>query len=320
MIDHDQLDNIIEELGPFIKKTNNVYAPIGDPVDYITITLNNKLRIFLIDDQDSNISSALMYVGIGSKDNPPNLEGLAHYLEHMLFMGSDLYPGGTFVQGEISKYGGYTNAFTANDSTQYFFSVGDNFLDLLKIFSRFFVKPLFDTKWVEKEVNAVNSEHNKNIGSDAWRLMNISRTFYDDGINNRFSTGSRDTLLGSILVNNDPEMLRDHLIKFYDDSYSSDNMVLFISHKIDDESINLISKMFEEVPLKCTTVKNETVHLTPHLTPTNNEIDIIRVKTVNKDHGLTIGWLLKGSSHYVDGVNIVSYDVLSNILNPGRDR
>jgi len=105
------------------------------------LNLKNKLQIFVIGDDDSNISSAVMYVGVGSRDNPKDLDGLAHYLEHMLFMGSDEYPGGTYFQNSVSKYGGMTNAFTTDESTQYYFSVSENFMELLKIFSRFFIKP-----------------------------------------------------------------------------------------------------------------------------------------------------------------------------------
>lgn len=306
-----QLEKIIEELQPFIKETNNVYLPIGAPNDYIKIILKNKMQIFIVNDQDSSISSAVMYVGVGSDDNPSDLDGLAHYLEHMLFMGSDMYPGSTYFQNQVSTHGGYTNAFTTNESTQYYFSVGNNFLNLLKIFSRFFVHPLFDVKWVDKEVNAVDSEHKKNIGSDGWRLMNVAKKFFVDDINNRFSTGSRETLINSDSVNGNPKILRDRLVEFYNTHYSSDNMILYISHKIDNDTLKQITAMFEMVPIK-NTVKRENVAKVKY---TDNAMEVLKVKTVNEEHSISIGWLLNGSCRYVNGVCVDAYSILTYILN-----
>lgn len=310
---NNKLHKVIEELQPFIKHNNNVYSPISDPVDYIEIILKNKLRIFMMDDKESNISSALMYVGVGSKDNPKDIPGLAHFLEHMLFMGSDTYPGSTYFQSQISKYGGFTNAFTADESTQYFFSTSDNFLGLLEIFSRFFVRPLFDVNWVNKEVNAVDSEHKKNIGSDAWRIMNVAKNFYIDNVNNQFSTGSLETLLRSTSINNDPDILRKRLIEFYDTHYSSDSMVLFLFHRINDDTINEITRMFELVPL---ITKN--LFITKNIDAkirTTNKIELITVKSVSEEHNISIKWLLNGSSRYVDNMSVDAYDIMSYILN-----
>lgn len=298
----------LADLQPYIKHDDNVYSPLNDKFKYFYTVLKNKLKIFVVTDDESFTSSAVMYVGVGSSDNPKDIDGLAHYLEHMLFMGSDKYPGGTYFQNQVSKYGGTTNAFTTEVSTQYFFSATDNFIELLNIFSRFFVKPLFSVEYVEKEVKAVDSEHKKNIGTDGWRLMNVSKNFYNEE-NNRFSTGTEETLLGS--VNNDPNILRQKLIEFYDRYYSSDEMILFISHKMIGNDMQKIESMFEQIPLRKTVpkIRKAQVKLT------NDSFEMIKVKTVTEDHCLSIKWLLKGSSEFVNGVSVDSYDILSYILN-----
>lgn len=305
---YNQLDKIIDELKPYIKKENDVYSSRNDQMIYYKFNLKNKLQIFLIDDSGSNISSALMYVSVGSNDNPKDLEGLAHYLEHMLFMGSDLYPGGTYFQNSVSKHGGMTNAFTTDESTQYYFTVSDNFMDILKVFSRFFIKPSFDVEWVEKEVNAVDSEHNKNIGSDSWRLMHVAKNFYTDEINNRFTTGTKRSLIGA--VNDDANLLRDRLIKFYESHYSSDRMLLFISHKLEASTIQQLNDMFEDVPLRKTTILDRIAKVKD----THRKFETIIVKTVNETNCISIGWLLNGSYDYVNGACNDSYDILSYIF------
>src|SRR5438874_616911 len=96
------IQNILNQLSADIKVVNGVYVPINDKLNYRITTLTNKLQIFFVQNKDSNISSASMIVRVGNIDNPPDINGMAHYLEHMLFMGSDKYPGGTYFQNQVA--------------------------------------------------------------------------------------------------------------------------------------------------------------------------------------------------------------------------
>ncbi len=58
-------------------------------------------------------------VNVGSFNDPPNRQGLAHFLEHMIFMGSTKYPGENDFSAHISANGGYTNAYTEFEYTNY---------------------------------------------------------------------------------------------------------------------------------------------------------------------------------------------------------
>lgn len=304
------MDDILDKFSSHIKQNHGVYVPINDNLNYRIITLKNKLQIFFVETKDSNISSATMYVGVGNIDNPHDIEGMAHYLEHMLFMGSDEYPGGTHFQNQVSNKGGSTNAYTTDNHTQYYFNASEGFADLLKIFSRFFIKPLFDLKYVEKEVSAVDSEHKKNIGSDGWRTMNLSGKFFIDGINDRFSTGTRDTLLGRS-VESDPNVLRTRLVEFYEKYYSADRMVLFISHKqLTDQLIEEVSQMFKDVPLHTTIHTDDTARVMI----TDRSYELIKIKTVNENNYLTVKWLVEGSDKFKDNLCETGYDVVSHIL------
>jgi hypothetical protein len=57
-------------------------------------------------------AAAAMAVGVGSFCDPPEMQGLSHYLEHMLFMGSDKFPDENEYDSFLSKHGGSSNAFT----------------------------------------------------------------------------------------------------------------------------------------------------------------------------------------------------------------
>lgn len=304
------MDNILQKLKDHIKEVNGIYVPFNNKLEYRLIKLKNKLQIFFIKNENTNISSANMYVNVGSIDNPIDIAGMAHYLEHMLFMGSDIYPGETYFQNCVSGNGGTTNAFTTDKNTQYFFNTScDSFVDILHIFSRFFVAPLFDIKYVEKEVSAVDSEHKKNISSDNWRSNNLAKLFLIDNVNSIFSTGTKKTLLES--CNNSPDILRDRLIDFYNIYYSSDKMVLFISHKdISDNFVTQIQSMFEHVPLKKPVYTDDTAIFRE----LNNKYELIKMQSVIGNDHLDIKWLVNTSRQCVNNIIVDSFDIVTHII------
>ena len=135
-----------------------------------TITMENGLDVLLIHDPDVHRSAAALSVGTGSLFDPLHKLGLAHYLEHMLFLGTKKYPEVGSFKKFLTQNSGGSNAYTASSTTNYFFQVShEAFEGALDRFSDFFKAPLFDKKYSEREVNAVSSEHDKNVMSDGWR-------------------------------------------------------------------------------------------------------------------------------------------------------
>lgn len=85
---------------------------------------------------------------------------MAHYLEHMLFLGTEKYPQQSEYMDYLSKNSGTFNAYTDLMETNYFFeSANDAFEGGLDRFAQFFIAPLFTASCSEREMNAVNSEH-----------------------------------------------------------------------------------------------------------------------------------------------------------------
>ncbi len=74
-------------------------------------------------DKDAEKSAACLHVGVGSLSDPPHANGLAHFLEHMLFLGTKKYPEENCYSKHIQSNGGVKNAATAEDYTYYYFDV-----------------------------------------------------------------------------------------------------------------------------------------------------------------------------------------------------
>jgi insulysin len=144
---------------------NRINKSINDPRDYYWTELDNKLKVIIIEDFKATMCGALLNINIGSIHE--EIEGLAHFLEHMVFMGSSKYPDESNFMDFVSKNGGITNAMTSDSDTTYYFTISDNkFLTILDMFSWFFIDPLLKKDGVEREVNAVDSESKKNLIDD----------------------------------------------------------------------------------------------------------------------------------------------------------
>jgi insulysin len=110
------------------------------------------------------------------------MPGLAHFCEHLLFMGSAQFPQENAYSEFIHAHGGSTNAWTAASNTNYFFSIGaDHLSGALQRFAGFFHSPLFEATCTTRELKAVNSEHKKNAQSDTWRMFQVSKSLSRPG-------------------------------------------------------------------------------------------------------------------------------------------
>jgi insulysin len=209
---------------------------------YRRFVLDNGLKVLLVSDPEMNKSAASLSVGVGSLGDPKDRQGLAHFLEHMLFLGTKKFP----TEGEYSKYlksnGGYSNAYTAGDHTNYHFMIHHDALEgAIDRFSQFFIAPLFTPEFTEREIQAVHNEHQKNLKNDGWReyfLMN--RFFIKDHPAHHFGTGNNETLKG---------VDQKELLSFYKRHYSANNMALSIlSKKGLDALEDMVRTYFTDIP------------------------------------------------------------------------
>ena len=90
--------------------------------------------------------------------------------------------------------------------------------------------PLFTESGVDREVNAVDSEHDKNIHNDYWRLSQLEKyTSNPDHDFSKFGTGNKKTL--DTIPKEKGESVRDALLEFHKKWYSSNIMALTVLGK-----------------------------------------------------------------------------------------
>lgn len=222
-----------------VKSTN-------DSRDYRSLVLPNQLKVLLISDPDADKAAAALDVHVGSSANPKERQGLAHFLEHMLFLGTEKYPDTGEYQRFISEHGGSHNAFTAFEHTNYFFDVDTAYLEpTLDRFAQFFIAPLFNAEFVEREKHAVDSEYQSKLKDDGRRQYEVLKSIANpEHPFAEFFVGSLDTL-----ADRPGRAVRDDLIEFYNRYYSANLMSLVVlGNQSLEELEHLVRTKFGAVP------------------------------------------------------------------------
>jgi insulysin len=206
------------------------------------IKLNNGLEAYLISDPHADQSGAALTVRAGSWDDPEAYPGIAHFLEHMLFLGTSKYPQESEYDRFIKEHGGSNNAFTSNDFTSYLFSINNNAFELaLDRFSYFFKEPLFNPSGVARELQAIDQEYAQNVENDDVREIYVLKDLANPvHPYHRFNIGNTSTL---------SKVSQDTLKDWYGHHYSANLMrLVIISPQPLDKLIDLVVQDFKDVP------------------------------------------------------------------------
>uniref|UniRef100_A0A182J3K6 Insulin-degrading enzyme n=1 Tax=Anopheles atroparvus TaxID=41427 RepID=A0A182J3K6_ANOAO len=233
------------------ERTNTITKSAQDSREYRGLKLSNGMKIMLVSDPTTDRSAAALSVAVGHLCDPKELPGLAHLCEHMLFLGTKKYPKEDEYTAFLKEHGGSSNAATLTDMTKYYFDViPDNLEDALDRFSQFFVAPLFNEEVTDREINAVNSEHEKNLSQDMWRVKQVNKSLCKaHHAYNKFGSGNKQTLYENPRQNN--INLRNELMKFHDTWYSPNIMSLAVFGKESlDDLERMVIKMFSQIENK----------------------------------------------------------------------
>ncbi|XP_064228404.1 nardilysin isoform X2 [Aotus nancymaae] len=236
-------------------------------------------------------SAAALCVGVGSFADPDDLPGLAHFLEHMVFMGSLKYPDENGFDAFLKKHGGSDNASTDCERTVFQFDVQRKyFKEALDRWAQFFIHPLMIRDAIDREVEAVDSEYQLARPSDANRkemlFGSLARPGHPMG---KFFWGNAETLKHEPKKNNIDTHSR--LKEFWTRYYSAHYMTLVVQSKETLDTLEKwVTEIFSEIPNNGLPKPNFG-HLTdPFDTPAFNKL--YRVVPIRKIHALTITWAL----------------------------
>jgi secreted Zn-dependent insulinase-like peptidase len=262
---HKKKSNPSEKMVNFLIRFNNYFiikmdfsaqkSP-NDLKQYANYTLDCGLEVLLVStselliskcqDKDTANAAAAMCVNSGSFCDPSNAEGLAHFLEHMVFMGSAKYPAENQYDSYISSHGGSCNAYTEGEYTCYQFDVLDNHLrTALDMFASCFISPLFNDNAVDRELKAIQSEFDLACTDDDTRLLQLFSSLSEDGhILQKFSWGNRQSL--EVIPKEQGIDMNIMLRSFHRTHYTPNNSKLvLVAPRSLEEMASIVNKSFD---------------------------------------------------------------------------
>lgn len=211
--------------------------------------LKNKMNVLLIESHKSPVVSVQMWVKTGSADEKKSEEGISHFIEHLVFKGTEKFKVGE-IANLVEASGGELNAYTSFDQTVFYVTISKNFSDVaLDVVSQMMGYPTFDASEVDSEREVVCEEIKMGQDSPGRKSSQLM-----------FSTAFKKHPYGIPVIGYDKNVRSwpvAKIKKFYQSRYVPSNMFLVVSGDFESKEMRAqVEKFFAGFqPFKLRTVK-----------------------------------------------------------------
>lgn len=262
--------------------------------------LNNGQTVVIQEVKSNPIVIIDTWVKTGSIDETDENNGVAHFLEHLFFKGTQNHEPGDFDKILETK-GAITNAATSKDFTHYYVTIPSKDFDLaMGLHADMMMNPLIPRNEMEKERKVVLEEINKDLTSPNKILYeNLVSMLYKNHPYKRKVIGRSDVI---------ETITRDQVLNFYNSHYSPSNMVTVVIGDVDaNHALEKIKQEFNNETSKA--IKNVYAK-EPPLTKQEKKVEYLPTESGY----MIIGY--RGVS--IDDKDSYALDVLSTVLGEGR--
>lgn len=210
--------------------------------DWQLTTLDNGLRVLTTAVPTAQSASTAFFVRVGSRNEDPRTNGLSHYIEHMLFKGTETRPKATQISQAIEGAGGSLNAYTTKELTTYWNNVPfERAETALEVLADMVQHSLLEGEEIDRERTVVQQEIKRahdNPGSFVGELLGLA--VYGDQPIGWPIAGSVETV---------EEMQRSDLMEHMGQYYTAENAVLSVSGNVEHEQVvEQAAAAFQDLP------------------------------------------------------------------------
>ncbi len=270
--------------------------------DYSTFKLDNGQIVIIKEVHDNPIVTIDTWIKTGSINETDQNNGVAHFLEHLFFKGTQKHPTGEFDRLLEAK-GAVTNAATSKDFTHYYITIpSKDFSTAMDLHSDMLLHPQIPRKELEKERKVVLEEIAKNNDRPETKLFeNLNKEFYSTHPYKRQVIGEKNII---------ETITREEILDFYNTWYKPSNMITIIVGDVDTQKA--LEAVKKEFALKEPAKTRNSHYKTDK--PRTKQTEIIAKDKVKSGY-LLIGWRGVDSD---DRKDTYALDVLSVLLGDGR--
>ena len=225
-------------------------APHGSPsaeeaaieLDVTVETLDNGLEVILLEDHSVPVISYWTFFRVGARNERPGITGISHFMEHMMFNGTEKYGPQEFDR-VLEANGGYSNAFTSSDMTAYYEDFSSDVLELIVDLDSDRMQSLaLDPQYIESELGVVKEERRLSIDNS------VEGQMYEElfGLAYKAHPYSWPVLGWMSDLEN---MQREDCVDYFRVYYAPNNAVLIVAGDFDtDEALALIHRYYDDIP------------------------------------------------------------------------
>ncbi|MEO9874236.1 MAG: pitrilysin family protein [Anderseniella sp.] len=275
-------------------------------VDVSEYTLENGMKVFVIPDHRAPVVTHMVWVRVGSADEELGKSGIAHYLEHLLFKGTEKLKPGEFSK-IIRLNGGEDNAFTSYDFTAYFERIATDRLELvMDLGADRFANTVFDDKDIKTELEVVKEERRSRTDNNPAALLReqLSAAAYTAHTYGRPVIGWMSEV--EALAAADAQA-------FYRKYYTPSNAALVVAGDVDPEKVlKLAEKYYGKLENTVPTPKRERTQEPTPIAAKRVEMSDPRVASPS----IARKYLVPGVNQAPPGVS-ETLDVLGQVLGSG---
>ncbi len=198
---------------------------------------SNKSRLIYIPTPGTEAVTVLFLFAVGSRYEKAEINGVSHFIEHLMFKGTKKRPTTLHISKELDGVGAEFNAFTGKDYTGYYIKTNhENVTLAVDVLSDMLLNSKFDQKEMNRERGVIIEEINMYHDNPIMYIENVC----EDSIYSGSSLGW--DIAGPVAVIK--KVPREKLLQYKNQYYQPDNMVIAVAGKIDDKIKGLIEKKF----------------------------------------------------------------------------
>lgn len=212
-------------------------SPLSAAENVTTYTLDNGMEVLVLEDHRAPVVVQMVWYRAGAADEPPGVSGVAHFLEHLLFKGTD-----TLAPGELSKTvaanGGSDNAFTSWDYTGYFQRIAADRLELMMRMESDRMRNLrLDEEDILTERQVILEERNQRTDNDPGALFGEQRraALYMNHPYGIPVIGWRHEM---------EDLSLEDALAFYERFYAPNNAILIVAGDVEPEAVLELAKTY----------------------------------------------------------------------------
>ncbi|MFD1158840.1 M16 family metallopeptidase [Roseovarius aestuarii] len=211
--------------------------PAGADEQVSSFNLDNGMQVVVIEDHRAPVVVHMLWYRAGSADEPPGASGVAHFLEHLLFKGTEKLAPGEF-SATVARNGGTDNAFTSYDYTAYFQRVAADRLELMMRMESDRMKNIqLGEEEILTERDVIIEERNQRVENNPAALFR-EQASAAQFLNHRYGVpiiGWRHEM---------PELTLEDALSFYGTYYSPNNAILVVAGDVQPDEVRALAETY----------------------------------------------------------------------------